>query len=350
MNITFSNEKQILADIDKLRDEFTQTQDLYREVCTLLFFRYGMTPTANKLYQFVRKGSMSAPAEALNKFWEELREKSRVRIEHPDLPESLKAAAGNLVATLWTSAQAEAQESIARLQLEAESTVIEAKTARSSAEDKQKILEQTVQELQAVLEQTRQQNTALGQELAASRATCTAIESQLNQSRDEHTLMQQHLLEARQDFTAELEKQRQATALAEERCRSVETKSLLEIDRERNAAIKLRKEIEAVKQAAISSTEHHKSEIAVLQEQLGNLRQKSGVLEGNLQAVTTAHEQAEKEAKNWHAQIVGLSAQLSAIEIEATNWQRQAEEAQRIIAELNSTQKPTRISRKAGVS
>ncbi|MFD2274300.1 DNA-binding protein [Undibacterium arcticum] len=54
---------------------FTQTQDLYREVCVLLFFRYGMTPTANKLYQLVRKGSMTAPAEALNKFWEDLREK-----------------------------------------------------------------------------------------------------------------------------------------------------------------------------------------------------------------------------------------------------------------------------------
>ncbi|GAB3552032.1 hypothetical protein GCM10027343_37040 [Noviherbaspirillum agri] len=52
----------------------------------LLFFRYGITPTTNKLYQLVRKGSMSAPAEALNKFWEDLRDKSRVRIEHRDLP------------------------------------------------------------------------------------------------------------------------------------------------------------------------------------------------------------------------------------------------------------------------
>src|SRR3546814_11527529 len=101
-------------DVEALRERFTQTQELYREVCALLFFRYGITPTANKLYQLVRKGSMSAPADALTKFWGDLREKSRTRIEHPDLPEVLKSVAGELMATLWTNAQAAAKASLAR--------------------------------------------------------------------------------------------------------------------------------------------------------------------------------------------------------------------------------------------
>ena len=87
-----STEAKIKAEIEALKVHDLDTQDLYREVCAILFFRYGITPTANKLYQFVRKGSMSAPAEALARFWSDLREKSRVRIEHPDLPEGLKAA------------------------------------------------------------------------------------------------------------------------------------------------------------------------------------------------------------------------------------------------------------------
>lgn len=73
---TIVNENQLIAEIEKLREQFPNTQDLYREVCTLLFFRYGTAPTANKLYQLVRKGSMSAPAEALNKFWSDLRERA----------------------------------------------------------------------------------------------------------------------------------------------------------------------------------------------------------------------------------------------------------------------------------
>ncbi|MET3124621.1 hypothetical protein AAKU67_004238, partial [Oxalobacteraceae bacterium GrIS 2.11] len=134
MDTAATNEKQLLVDIERLREEFTQTQDLYREVCILLFFRYGMTPTANKLYQLVRKGSMTAPAEALNKFWEDLREKSRVRIEHPDLPEALKTAAGDLVATLWSAAQAQAHETLASFQAEAQIAVIEVKAALATAE------------------------------------------------------------------------------------------------------------------------------------------------------------------------------------------------------------------------
>ena len=65
-------EARMQAEIEALRAQHPETQDLYREVCVLLFFRYGLTPTANKLYQLVRKGSMSAPAEALARFWEKI--------------------------------------------------------------------------------------------------------------------------------------------------------------------------------------------------------------------------------------------------------------------------------------
>jgi len=53
-----STESAIAVSVAELRERFPRTQDLYREVCVLLFFRHGITPTANKLYQLVRKGSM----------------------------------------------------------------------------------------------------------------------------------------------------------------------------------------------------------------------------------------------------------------------------------------------------
>src|SRR5215217_6554522 len=90
MDLPLTVENQLLNDVEALRLRYPNTQELYREVCTVMFFRYGMTPTANRLYQLVRKGSMSAPAEALAKFWSQLRERSRVTIEGPDLPEALR--------------------------------------------------------------------------------------------------------------------------------------------------------------------------------------------------------------------------------------------------------------------
>ncbi len=104
---------RIAADIDALRASHPDTRALYREVCGLLFFRYGITPTANKLYQYVRKGSMSTPAEVLGQFWSDLRERTRVRIDHPDLPEALRERAGDLVLELWGMARQEASDALA---------------------------------------------------------------------------------------------------------------------------------------------------------------------------------------------------------------------------------------------
>ena len=80
---TTANEQILQADIVKLRERFPETRALYREVCGLLFFRYGITPTANKLYGLVRKGSMGTPTEVLAQFWHDMRDKMRVTIAHP---------------------------------------------------------------------------------------------------------------------------------------------------------------------------------------------------------------------------------------------------------------------------
>jgi hypothetical protein len=61
-----------------LRAQFPGTQDRYQEVCALLFFWHGITPTANRLYQPVKKGSMNAPAEALTRFRAMLRDPVRI--------------------------------------------------------------------------------------------------------------------------------------------------------------------------------------------------------------------------------------------------------------------------------
>ena len=88
------SEDSLHAGVAELRGRFPRTQDLYREVCIPLFFRHGITPTANKLYQLVRKGSMSAPTEAVRHFWSTLREQARVSVEHVDLPDELRMVAG----------------------------------------------------------------------------------------------------------------------------------------------------------------------------------------------------------------------------------------------------------------
>lgn len=290
-----STEAQIHADIDALRARVSETQDLYREVCTVLFFRYGITPTANKLYQYVRKGSMSAPAEALAKFWEDLREKSRVRIEHPDLPDTLKSAAGEMVATLWTQAQSAAQESLAIFRSEAQAAVLEAQAAQVSAESERAAallgLEQAQQATKAAMGQVLQ----LERDLAAERAGRAAQASQLEIAGRQQATLEAALAEARRDFAAELEKHRQALARSEERYEAAEKRALLEIDRERTSTAKLQKDLMQSRQHQQDAEGRHRAAVALLQADLSEAHQKSGVAEGMLQELRTICQQQTEE-------------------------------------------------------
>jgi chromosome segregation ATPase len=350
MTTPASTEKQLLADIDALRSQFPHTQDLYREVCVLLFFRYGITPTTNKLYQLVRKGSMSAPAEALNRFWEDLRDKSRVRIEHPDLPESLKNAAGELVATLWSTAQGAAQEGLAVLRSEAQAQVAEARQARVAAEADRDAARASHALASQTLEQAHARIGELEQALAARDATIAALEGQLQNARGENAGLLQKLDDARRDFGMELEKLRSVANLAEERFRASETRALMEIDRERTAAAKLHKEMDAVRASAEQAAERHRTELAALQEQLGNYRQRAGELEGNLKAVTASRDIAVDDLRAVRTMLDDKHAHHARAESLVAELRSQMEEAQRKIDELSKPNKPPRTTRKPKAS
>lgn len=347
MDAALPNEKQLLADIEQLREQFPQTQELYREVCTLLFFRYGMTPTANKLYQLVRKGSMSAPAEALGKFWEDLREKSSVRIEHPDLPEALKAAAGELTSALWTAAQTMATSALEALRAEAQAAVMEANTTLASAHlDRDNAL-RSLDAALAELDVERASIAKLKQDLAAASAINSELEAQLLRINTNNALLQQSLAEARTDFGAELEKVRASAQLAEERFRALETRSLLEIDRERTAGAKLQKDLDSARAAASAAAERARAEISALQEQLGNLRHNTGMQEGKLLAAVAAQDAMAADLKEIRIQLNEANAKLTLASAEAERWRTEAQDLRQTVASLLANEmKPSRAPRK----
>jgi chromosome segregation ATPase len=274
------DESEIQAEIDRLRQTFPQTQDLYREACVLLFFRFGITPTANKLYQYVRKGSMSAPAEALSRFWENLREKSRVRIENPDMPDDLRIAAGELVAGLWTIAQKAASAHLQGLREQAQAETSAARQAQVAAEARRDALFQELTEARAETERAEQRGRELGEALASQKATQAGLSEQLGQARADNRAIQDALAQARRDFAAELGQIRAAAQLAEERLRAAEERALVEIDRERSAAARLQREVDAVRRAHAEGDQAQRTHIQGLHNELGRLHQQLGAVEG----------------------------------------------------------------------
>lgn len=326
METALQNEKALMADIDALRQRFPQTQDLYREVCATMFFRYGVTPTANKLYQLVRKGSMSAPAEALHRFWENLRERSRVTVTHPDLPDTLKDAAGELVATLWAGAQTAAHEALAAMRCDALAQVedVRASEKRACAERDQS--KAALSSIQNDLMQAQSALDVLRHEVTALATINSSLESQLRTAKTELAACHGNLDTARRDFAAELEKLREAARVGGERLVASEKRALLEIDRERMSAIGLEKALENARAESQARSDAHRTESRDLQMNVTELKHALGVLEGHVQAASESRAEAIIETKTLRAKLADVAADIVGLRTERDTLLRQLQE------------------------
>ncbi|WP_322034103.1 DNA-binding protein [Paraburkholderia sp. J76] len=289
------DEVRLAAEIERLKAEFPKTRELYREVCALMFFRYGMTPTANRLYQLVRRGSMGTPTAVLSEFWATLREKSRVRIEHADLPEELQGAAGELMGALWTRATAAAQASLEALRVEVEDARRAAEGATAAVRADLAHTELALEQRTAALLTAQVRIQELEQAQAAALATRGALEAELAREREASREREAALTQVRADFAAERDKLRASAELAETRLQAAEKRAQLEIERERSANVRLQHDAQAAAQRSARTEESARAEIQALQTQLGDLRHQVGMLEGRLDALRSTREGQARE-------------------------------------------------------
>lgn len=280
MNVGVINEQQLQKEVEKIKNQFEESKDIYREVCVLLFFRYGITPTANKLYQYVRRGSMSAPADALNKFWLELREKSRVRIERSDIPENIAVAAGDLIATLWNEAQNAAQAGFSELIDNATSEILQFKMQAENANQSTEKARHLLIESQAKLESALKRVSETDYLLSVNTETLTKQENAFNALRIEREQLSASIIDIKASFSKDLANITLALNKAEGRYRGLEEKSLLELDRSRQQIKKLEKEIISLRLKSSTEQSVYIKDILKLQTAIAALNHKTGNLSG----------------------------------------------------------------------
>ncbi|MGP8437909.1 DNA-binding protein [Paraburkholderia fungorum] len=329
MSDVLSPDAALAAEIERLKVAFPKTRELYREVCALLFFRHGITPTANRLYQLVRRGSMGTPTAVLGEFWTDLREKSRVRIDHPDLPADLGAAAGELVATLWMRASASAGTALDALRDEVEAQRAEAQQSVVAARDELGRTETALEQRTAALVAAQIEVRDLDRAQAEGHAQRQALAAELARFQTALAARERDLAEAREGFSRDLEKQREAAERAEDRLRASEKRALLEIDRERSTATKLQKELDEATRRADRKEADHRRALETMQAQLGNAHHQAGVLQGRLDAV--------------QAEYVRLQAEMMTLRETETRAQETRPSA--ASTGIRKTPRPTRSSR-----
>lgn len=282
MSLTHTDETKLIQDVETLRIQFPQTKELYREVCRLMFFRYGMQPTANKLYQLVRKGTMSTPSQAVTNFWSELREKRRIDIEHAGLPESLREFAGEALSTLWKGALEVAKQNYQTKQLEIDGRqhtskheVEHYKSQLKHLEDQYSIQQRELERMRKQLQEDEKRRLIEGQVLATQKELAITLQN-------EKTALEGSLKNIGAEFTAEINKLHGALKSADDRFRKLEAKLSAELDRERQRSFKLELEITELKKALLKEHGATKDQTAKNQKLVNELRENIGLIKGQL--------------------------------------------------------------------
>jgi len=319
------DEKALQADVDEARSKITDTKALYKWVCALLFFRYGITPTTNRLYQLVRRGSMGTVTTALSTFWQDLRDKSRIQIDHPGIPDALKTNAGELVHALWEKANVEAKAQFDAAIAEANGKVSE---AEHSALEAHKIIETQRSEMAVLgqrIEAAAADKAALANTLEDERRAHSATTASLAAARAEAASMRQDLADTRRDFSTELEKAREAVRLSEERLAAAERRALMEIDRERTARTEAERAAQQLRRDMATAEQTANTRIQALAGEIGELT-------GRLKAADAAQSKADQETAQLREAVSEWESKASRAEGALAGMQDRVAELQRDIA------------------
>ena len=324
-----SAETEILAEVEALRARFSDTKVLYREVCALLFFRYGLTPTANKLYQYVRKGTMSTPAEALTKFWDELRSKARVEIDHPDLPAELKNTAAVAITAIWQQATALARGELQAIRVELEASQDwsrqEVIQAQEAATQTQAAAEAVRVELATVRQAVDQAQTELEAERRAHAAAIGRLQETQAQLKQTHA-QQQRLQDG---FSADLAKAREAVDAADKRASASERRALMEIEQERQARTKADKQAEVMRSQLSQAEARERQQALEYAQAVAHLQSAVGTLQ-------TTDSAQQKVLADLEETLAAARTELMASRDEATRAQAEARTLQGVIDRLTS--------------
>jgi hypothetical protein len=287
--------QELSSEINQLKEKIADTPDLYREVCALLFFRYGVTPTANKLYQLVRRGSMSAPSEALRRFWENLREKSRIRIDHPDLPPELAGAAAELIASLWQRAQTQADSGYAAARLETQALALAAQEQAQAAETRAENAAQALFQLQAEFSANLTRLQELDRTLAVKQGDCARLQQEVAAQTALGKALQEARLQARKDFEAQLDAQKRAGEAAEESHRLELERLRAEAIHERSASAAAQRDLAVVQEAMRAQDRRHSAEIGAMHRENARLAEEMGFLRTTASEARVANETLRRQ-------------------------------------------------------
>jgi uncharacterized phage infection (PIP) family protein YhgE len=187
-------EDQIRQEVDRIRAEFPYRGD-YREqlraLLAALFFRFGERAGAQRLVNLLaingKSPSTSTAQSEINKFWDQIREASQIRIQRADLPPFLLEIFGRAAADVWDNALQAASATFENFRSDADAQIREALASASEQSARADAAHVRAANSEARADSAEALREQMALQLAAAVAAREAAESTLAEIRREST-------------------------------------------------------------------------------------------------------------------------------------------------------------------
>jgi len=174
----------------------------------ILFFDKGVHPSAKTVLECTQRGSLTDINRDVMEFWREMRERSRIQLKSPAMPQGLVNAFGEALSQMWTLASTEASQVFEESRLLAQVQVEAAQDEARQAHQRADLANQRTAEIGEELRQERLQREDAemklglqGAEVLSLKDTVAALQARIEQEVKAR-------LESETRFTQELESSR----------------------------------------------------------------------------------------------------------------------------------------------
>jgi chromosome segregation ATPase len=201
-----------------------------------------------------------------------VREKTRVDLGRPDLPPEVATAAGELAANLWRLSNDAATAALDVFRQDAQAEIAAARQQAQEMESQRNGASLQAKQAAGSVATLGQQISGLEARLVELQTANDMLTGQLAASKDEIAAGAAALADARRDFAEELAKLRRSHDQNEQRLAATEKRALLEIESERAAASRVRKELQTANERIALQEVGHRSERDALRDGLATAK------------------------------------------------------------------------------
>jgi len=310
-----NSDDEIRQLILELMNQGLSTLEIYKKTCAILFYQHGIMPTPTRLYALVRKGSMSTPGKAIQEFLAQQKEKGRIELEIPEMPESLKTTFTEALKETWRIAS-QISSATAREQNEQHQRELNRFTQQiEQLDNKNQALESRIDEMAQILAEKDIHVSEMQKEIGEGKTKLSLESNRLAIATDQCEELKKQLDKARHDFIAESHRMSQEHEQGLARLKDHENRALMEIERERQAANREIKEIRnalKLREDEIRQRDNKlrgiASELEVSGRELSAAQTKLEMTTADLQAIRSSYEEQTRLNGQLKAQIEQLSA------------------------------------------